>query len=83
MANEADPVLIHRVETLERRTDRHGEMLDNLTNAVGQINAKHERLQTTLDDVQRIMRENQTTLIKWLVGIVSASFTGTMLIGGI
>lgn len=83
MASESDPVLIHRVETLERRTDRHGEMLDNLTNAVGQINAKHERLQTTLDDVQRIMRENQATLIKWLVGIVSASFTGTMLIGGI
>ena len=83
MANDADPVLIHRVETLERRADRHGEMLDNLTNAVGQINVKHERLQTTLNDVQRIMRENQSTLIKWLVGIVSASFTGTLIVGGV
>ena len=82
MVSETDPVLIHRVETLERRTDRHGEMLDNLTNAVGQINVKHERLQTTLDDVKQTMRENQSMLIKWLVGIVSASFTGTLLVGG-
>ena len=63
-------------------SDRHGEMLDNLTNAVGQINVKHERLQTTLDDVKQTMRENQSMLIKWLVGIVSASFTGTLLVGG-
>ena len=74
MVSESDPVLIHRVETLERRTDRHGEMLE--------INVKHERLQTTLDDVKQTMRENQSMLIKWLVGIVSASFTGTLLVGG-
>ena len=43
MASESDPVLIHRVETLERRTDRHGgkEMLDNLTNTMTGLEQSH------------------------------------------
>jgi len=79
--SETDPVLIHRVETLERRTDKHGEMLDNLTNAVGQIDVKMGATERRLADIIIKMDENQRMLIRWLLAIVGGGFTGMGLLG--
>jgi len=79
--SETDPVLIHRVETLERRTDKHGEMLDNLTNAVGQIDVKMGATERRLADIIVKMDENQRMLIRWLLAIVGGGFTGMGLLG--
>jgi len=79
--SETDPVLIHRVETLEKRTDKHGEMLDNLTNAVGQIDVKMGATERRLADIIIKMDENQRMLIRWLLAIVGGGFTGMGLLG--
>jgi hypothetical protein len=79
--SETDPVLIHRVETLEKRTDKHGEMLDNLTNAVGQIDVKMGATERRLADIIVKMDENQRMLIRWLLAIVGGGFTGMGLLG--
>lgn len=82
MASEADPVLIHRVETLERRTDRHGEMLDNLTNAMTGLEQRHASIETNLRDIRSQMQENQSLLIRWLLGVVGAA-TGSIGLMGV
>jgi uncharacterized coiled-coil protein SlyX len=79
--SETDPVLVHRVETLERRTDKHGEMLDNLTNAVGQIDVKMASTDRRLGDIMLKMDENQRMLIRWLLAIVGGGFTGMGILG--
>lgn len=79
--NDSDPVLVHRVETLERRTDKHGEMLDNLTNAVGQIDVKMSSHERRLLDVMEKMDENQRMLIRWLLAVVGGGFTGMGILG--
>lgn len=79
--SETDPVLVHRVETLERRTDKHGEMLDNLTNAVGQIDVKMASTDRRLADIMLKMDENQRMLIRWLLAIVGGGFTGMGILG--
>lgn len=81
MASEMDPVLVHRVESLERRTDKHGEMLDNLTSAVDKIDVKMASQERRLLDIIDKMDENQRMLIRWLLGIVGGGFAGMSLMG--
>jgi NADH dehydrogenase FAD-containing subunit len=78
---DMDPVLVHRVETLERRTDKHSEMLDNLTSAVDKIDVKMAAQERRLLDIIDKMDENQRMLIRWLLAIVGGGFTGMGLLG--
>lgn len=78
---EMDPVLVHRVESLERRTDKHGEMLDNLTSAVDKIDVKMAAQERRLLDIIDKMDENQRMMIRWLLAIVGGGFSGMGLLG--
>lgn len=78
---DMDPVLVHRVESLERRTDKHGEMLDNLTSAVDKIDVKMAAQERRLLDIIDKMDENQRMLIRWLLAIVGGGFSGMGLLG--
>lgn len=78
---DMDPVLVHRVESLERRTDKHGEMLDNLTSAVDKIDVKMASQERRLLDIIDKMDENQRMLIRWLLAIVGGGFSGMGLLG--
>lgn len=71
----SDDVQNHRLDTIERRLDKHDTMLSNLVEAQIRTEEQFSTLATTQAETQAMINGIGKTLIKWMMGIGTAMVT--------
>ena len=76
-----DAVQNHRLDTIERRLDKHDEMLQKLLEAQIRTNEQFTALADTQKSTQEMINGIGKSIIKWMMGIGStmvAAIVGMM-----
>lgn len=66
-----DAVQNHRLDAIERRLDKHDEMLTKLTESQVRTNEQYQSLAETQKQTQDLINDIAKKLVQWFMGIGS------------
>jgi ribosome recycling factor len=74
----SDAVQNHRLDVLEKRVDRHDEMMQALTESQIRTDEQYQALAAVQETTQEMISGIGKSLIKWMMGIGTALVTAVM-----
>ncbi len=80
LQSSSDAVQNHRLDTIERRLDKHDDMLAQLVESQIRTDEQFTALAETQKSTQDMISDMGQTILKWLMGVGSAMVAA--IIGG-
>lgn len=77
-SSSSDAVQNHRLDSLERRLDKHDEMLAKLLESQIRTDEQFTALAETQTSTQDMINDMGQTILKWLMGVGSAMITAIL-----
>jgi hypothetical protein len=72
LQSSSDAVQNHRLDTIERRLDKHDDMLAQLVESQIRTDEQFTALAETQKSTQDMINDMGQTILKWLMGVGSA-----------
>lgn len=76
--SSSDAVQNHRLDSLERRLDKHDEMLAKLLESQIRTDEQFTALAETQTSTQDMINDMGQTILKWLMGVGSVMITAIL-----